>query len=176
LLPTIRSRTRRLDLKPLPADAIVSAIRGSGRGGGIDASDLDLAAALAAGSLRRAILLLDGDGIDLYRAFAALVGRLPDFDIAAMHALADRVSGYRDEQAWTAFRELVSGWLNRRVRGEEEPDSRPLPAAVKAAPLERWAEVWETVWVRSEQADEYNLDRKRTVLSILMSLARATRM
>jgi DNA polymerase-3 subunit delta' len=72
---------------------------------------------------------------------------------------------------------MLSAWLNRRVRGEKEPDSAAEPpSALIATPLESWAEVWETLRRSVDQADELNLDRKRTVLSILMSLARATRM
>jgi DNA polymerase-3 subunit delta' len=176
LLPTIRSRTRRLDLGPLSRDVVLSAITASPTAAGIDVSDLNLAAALAEGSLRRAIVLLEGEGIALYRALTGLLRRLPEIDMAATHALADLVSGYRNDQAWTVFRDLVSGWLSRRVRGDSEPDGAVLPTAVAAAPLERWAEVWDTLHALSERTDEYNLDRKQTVLTILMSLARATRM
>jgi DNA polymerase-3 subunit delta' len=176
LLPTIRSRSRRLDLKPLASKTIAAALRGSPAGAGAADADVALAAALSGGSLRRAIVFLEGQGIALYRAFAGLVSQLPDLDVAAVHAFADRVSGYRDEQAWTAFRDILAGWLNRRVRGEAEPDPAAAPEVVKATSLERWAEVWEKMTVLSADTDEYNLDRKRTVLSILMTLARATRM
>jgi DNA polymerase-3 subunit delta' len=176
LLPTIRSRARRLDLQPLPIGTLIAALTQSERGTQAAADDLKLAAELADGSLRRGIQLLEGSGIDLYRAFSRLVAQLPDVEIAAMHAFADAVSGYRDDTQWTTFRDLLSGWLNRRVRGEGEPDGQALPAAARTASLERWAEVWEKMTVLSEDTDEYNLDRKRTVLSILMAIARATRM
>ncbi len=141
------------------------------------APDLELAARLADGSLRRAILLTEGGGIDAYRDFAKLLARLPDIDIAAMHDFADSVSGRGNDDGWNGFRDLASAWLNRRVRGENEPETGiPLSPAAAAAPLERWAEVWENLRASSELTDEYNLDRKRTVLSILMTLARATRM
>ena len=173
-LATIRSRCRRLDLAPLPAEAIAAAIREAVE---VDDADLALAAALAEGSLRRAILLVDGGGIDNYRALTALLAKLPDIDIAAAHAFADGAARRGDEDAWIVFQDLLAGWLNRRVRGLPEPDpAARLAPAVAATPLERWAEVWENLRQSAETADELNLDRKRTVLSILMSLARATRM
>ncbi len=173
-LATIRSRCRRLDLAPLPPAAIARALR-AGRAG--DDADIELAAALAEGSLRRAVVLLHGGGIDLYRRLTGLLTRLPDIDIDATHAFADSVSRRGDEDAWAGFNDLVAGWLNRRVRGDPEPDSAATLAPVVAAtPLERWAEVWENLRRSSALADALNLDRKRTVLSILMSLARATRM
>lgn len=176
LLPTIRSRCRRLDLAPLPEAVITKAIRYNG---GIDADDEDvrLAAALAGGSLRRAILLLDEDGIATYRAFAQFAATVGDPDITAMHALADSVSGRGANDAYEGFLETIRSWLGRRVRGEPEPVPEATPgAAVRAVPLARWAEVWEKVAQSSTEADDLNLDRKQVVLSILMSLARAARM
>jgi DNA polymerase-3 subunit delta' len=178
VLATIRSRCRHLDVPPLSPEAIAAAIRAHG---GEDAADedLELAARLADGSLRRAILLIEGGGIDAYRDLTRLLSRLPDIDVAALHSYADAVAGRGAgaEESWVAFKDTLAAWLNRRVRGENEPETTsPVAPAVLAAPLERWAEVWENLRHLSEVTDELNLDRKRAVLSILMSLARATRM
>ena len=175
LLPTIRSRCRRLDLAPLAPEAIATAIRDNG----LDADDdIALAAKLAEGSLRRAVLLLGEDGIETYRAFARLAaGGNGAFDVGAMHALADRVSGRGANDAYDGFLETVRAWLARRVRGEPEPIHEAAPGdALRAVPLARWAEVWEKVTQSSTEAEDLNLDRKQVVLSILMSLARAARM
>jgi DNA polymerase-3 subunit delta' len=173
-LATIRSRSRRLDLAPLTPEAISAALRGNGTA---DEATIPLASSLAEGSLRRAIVLAGGDGIEVYRRLTALLTGLPDLDVAAAHDFADSVSRRGDEDAWIGFNDLVAGWLNRRVRGEPEPDSAAaLAPVVSRTPLERWAEVWENLRRSSAMADTLNLDRKRTVLSILMSLARATRM
>ena len=98
--------------------------------------------------------------------------------MAALHEFADSVSRARQRRGLDRrSRTWSRRWLNRRVRGENEPETGiPLSPAAAAAPLERWAEVWENLRASSELTDELNLDRKRTVLSILMSLARATRM
>ncbi len=176
LLPTIRSRCRRLDIAPLTPDAIIAAIRDNGSiSAGED--DIRLAAALAEGSLRRAILLLQEDGIETYRAFARFAASVGEPDVAAMHELASSVSGRRDDDAYYGFLDTVRAWLARRVRGEDEPaaEARPGPA-LRAVPLARWAEVWDKVAQSSTEAEDLNLDRKQVVLSILMSLARAARM
>ena len=172
-LPTIRSRCRRLELSPLSPEAIAGAIRAHG-----DADEvLELAAALAEGSLRRAILLMEGGGIHTYRDLTRLLARLPEMDIEAMHAFADKVSGRGDDDGRIGFTDMLSACLIRRVRGEAEPEGGvSLNPTVSGTPLERWPEVWETLRRSADDTDEYNLDRKRTVLSILMALARATRM
>ena len=174
-LPTIRSRCRRLDVAPLAPEAIVAALQAGGAHTG--GADLELAALLAEGSLRRAVLLAEGGGIAGYRALAGLLSRLPEIDIAALHEFADSVSGRGNDDAWNSFQDLTAAWLNRRVREKSEPETGiPLSPAAAAVPLERWAEVWENLRTSAALTDEYNLDRKRTVLTILMSLARATRM
>ena len=166
-------RSRRLDIHPLSDETIAAALGAHGEGG----EDLELVAALAEGSLRRAIMLAEGDGVEIYRLLTNLLAGLPDLDIEAAHAFADKVSGRGGDDSWVAFDDMFSAWLNRRVRGEPEPGAAGQPSRpVLETPLERWAEVWETLRNSLGQADEFNLDRKRTVLSILMSLARATRM
>jgi DNA polymerase-3 subunit delta' len=177
LLPTIRSRCRRLELAPLFPETIISAIRSAMPQVAEDEGDLTLAATLADGSLRRAILLLEEGGIATYRAFASLIARLPDLDIASIHAFADSLAGRGADDAYFGFLDLFRDWLARRVARSAEPDATvALALAVTAAPLARWAEVWEKVAQSSADAEEFNLDRKQVVLSIFMTLARAVRM
>jgi DNA polymerase-3 subunit delta' len=175
LLPTIRSRTRRLELPPLKPEAIVAAL--SERIGEGAQPDLALAARLADGSLRRAILLVEEGGIETYRAMTGLLARLPNLDVADIHAFADSVSGRGADDAYHGFLDLLRDWLGRRVRREPEPESGGgVSAVAEAVPLARWAEVWEKIEHSAADAEEYNLDRKQVVLSTLMTLARATRM
>jgi DNA polymerase-3 subunit delta' len=175
LLPTIRSRCRSLALSGIAPEKIATALAASEEGG--DAPDFDLAGRLASGSLRRAIHLVEGEGIDLYRNFLRLTANLPSLDIPGVHELADRVSRRGEDDAYFTFLDLVRDWLQRRVRREPEVvTSPPVSQAALGAPLARWAEVWEKAEEASGVAEELNLDRKQVVLSIFMSLARAARM
>jgi len=177
LLPTIRSRCRRLDLEPLPTDVIEAAIAGNPATASASRDDVRLAAGLAEGSLRQAIMLLDSDGAALYRDFHALVAGLPELDLVALHGFADRLARRGQDDSFTAFFDLLQGWLARRVRGEAEPaEDQPLAERLRAAPLASWAEVWEKVSRSFAATEELNLDRKQFVLTSLMTLARATRM
>ena len=173
LLPTIRSRCRRLDLAPLAPEVLTAAL------GGVAAApeDVEAAALLAEGSLRRAILLLQDDGIATYRDFARLTAGLPDLDVPAMHDFADKVARRGADDAYFGFLDTLRAWLQRRVRGEGEPVPSVHPPSTHAAvPLARWVEVWDKVEQSSAEAEALNLDRKQVVLAILMTLARATRM
>jgi DNA polymerase-3 subunit delta' len=178
LLPTIRSRCRRLNIRPWAPEAIKRALAGGlGDAASLDASELQLATELAEGSLRRALHLVEGGGTEIYRELAQILETAPDVDVEAVHALATRVAARDADEAFDSFLDAVCAWLDRRVRGEEEPDIVVrLSPAVRRTPLESWAQVWENVRRSSTLADALNLDRKQAVLSILMTLARATRM
>jgi DNA polymerase-3 subunit delta' len=176
LMPTIRSRCRRLDLQPLSDAAIGAAIRANRPDE--EPADLAVATRLAEGSLRRAILLVEGGGIELYRNLSRVLDGLPAVDVGAMHGLAEQAAERgNDGQAFDTFIELLRDWLARRVRREGEPgEGGGVPLGTAGVPLERWAEVWEKVNQSSALAEALNLDRKQAALSILMTLARATRM
>ena len=178
LVPTIRSRCRRLDVRTLAPDTIMQAIREKAKGPSpVNESDLQLATELADGSLRRAIHLVDHGGIEVHRDLARLLETAPDLNVEALHEFANRVAGRDADDAFDAFLDAIFAWLDRRVRRENEPDQAiTLSDAVSASPLETWAEVWENVRRSSTLTDALNLDRKQAVLSILMNLARATRM
>jgi DNA polymerase-3 subunit delta' len=171
LLPTIRSRCRRLDLKPLPPDAVRAALRRHDGNSG----ERDLAAELSGGSLRRAIQFLESDGAATYHAFSELAAQLPDVDYRGVHELADVVAAKGQDDTFEAFLDLIDDWLSRRVRHRPEPTGTLAPA-VRAASLASWAAVWEKIRESSLQAETLNLDRKQVVLQVFMALANATRM
>jgi DNA polymerase III subunit delta' len=176
LIPTIRSRCRRLDLAPPSTEVIARVIRDNNPDDFPD-TDIELAAALAGGSLRRAILLLQDGGIAAYRQFIRFAATLPAADVGAMHALADGVVRRNADDAYDSFLDILRGWLGRRVRREGEPGGAAGSSALlDAVPLARWSEVWEKVNDSAAEAEELNLDRKQVVLSALMSLTNAARM
>lgn len=172
LLPTIRSRCGRLDLKPLSTAAIAKAI-GEQQGATVSA-EIGLAAELAGGSLRRAILGIDGSQASIYRRFAELTHDLPAIDFAGVHELADKVSGRGLDEEFESFVALVGDWLSRRVRGLAEPTGALSPGT-SGASVASWAAVWDKLRESSVQAEALNLDRKQVVLQVFTALANATR-
>ena len=91
LLPTIRSRCRRLDLQPLDAQSLRQARDGGAGGRGAEGAVRRQVAALerlAEGSVRRALQLATG-GIDLYERIEAHPRPPAAVDWPALHTLAD---------------------------------------------------------------------------------------
>lgn len=165
LLPTIRSRCRRLDLAPLAPHAIAGALDEFGIAG--DARSFATAAELADGSLRRAIVLMQNDGVTLWKALDALIAKAPAIDLRAAHALADKVSARGADDAFDIAVDLMSEIAGRKAH--EALETGGLAAAA------RWAETHDEVGRIIARSDALNLDRKAAILACLRALAEAAR-
>ena len=164
VLPTLRSRCRKLMLDPLgPADA-VAALRALGPPWSTTESDvLDEAARRAGHSVSGALPYLAGERLALDRETARLLGRLPDLDWAGLHRLADRMGS--DEDDFALLTGAILDWLHAKLR-----DGAAAPR--RLAPL---AEVWEKVRRSARDTLALNLDKKTFLFSTFADLAQATR-
>ena len=184
LLPTIRSRCRRLALHPLPEDDVVRLL---GDYAPDTATEEQVALArLAEGSIGRALELARAGSLALYRDMVDVLATLPDLDMPRLHGFAERFAK-RGEEAnadWRSLNYLLDGWLKGLARhaalgGEEAsvvPQERGLHAKLLAAArLDRWMEAWEKIAHLMSRADAVNLDRKQTVLGSFLVLQSAMR-
>ena len=168
LLPTIRSRVRQLVLRPLDDASVAQLVRES-------FPDLPPAAAgelatLAAGSPGRAMRLAAQGGLELNQELGRVLAVMPELDIPALHALADRAArGEQGQQAFAVLAELIGHWLARLIRGED-PE---LAALRDRANLDQWFAVWEKVSALFARADGANLDRKQVLLNAVLAVQRA---
>lgn len=163
VLATIRSRCRKLTLRPLgEIDVIRAAALASGR----SEADPELIAAAAAGegSVGQVLDRLGGETLGLQQQTAALLAALPQLDPRALHALGDKL-GLNDRVALAAFIDTVERWMSERLHGE----GATLPR------LARLAEVWDNVARAARDTADYNLERKPLVFSVFGMLAEATR-
>ncbi len=184
LLPTIRSRCCQLRMAPLAATTVIELL-GRYRPD-LGAAERVALAAIADGSVGRALALADGDGLSIKRDLVGLLSDLPNLDMAAAHRFADRLARREADAAWRTAVDLTSRCLADMVaagaRGES-PESRgysPEEAACLdrlrgLASLDRWVEVWEKTSRLFAQADGANLDRKQVMLSALGSMESAAR-
>ena len=162
-LPTIRSRCRRLLLRPLePADVARAIAAATGRGA--DEAEVKEAADAADGSVARALRLLDGPALALRQRVLELFAQLPDPDPRALHALGDALGG-NEPQTLLAFMDMVNGWLSARL--ESDTSHKPRMARVALA--------WEKVNRAAAEVETYNLERKPLVFAVFGLLAEAAR-
>jgi DNA polymerase-3 subunit delta' len=163
LLPTIRSRCRRLLLRPLAVEDVARAAAAA-TGRSAEEPELSEAAAAADGSVARALALLDRAALALRQRVLDLIGQLPDPDPRALHALGDAIGG-TDPETLEAFMDLVNGWLSEQLRG----------TAYALPRMARLAETWDKVNRAARDVETYNLERKPLVFSVFGALSDAAR-
>jgi DNA polymerase-3 subunit delta' len=162
LLPTIRSRCRRLSLRPLDATDVVKAAA-TALGGEADEAMLRQAADAADGSVARAIALCGGPQLALRDKMLDLLARLPATDPRALHALGDSLER-GDDDLFDIFIETARDWLSARL------DRVPQPGQ-----LAQVAEAWERLNRAARDVETYNLERKPLVFNVFGLLAEAAR-
>ena len=171
VLPTIRSRCRVLDLNPLAKPDILSVLKTELPE--IAPKDSDLIADLSEGSAGRALSLAAGDGTDIYRTMMGLLTSLPKLDLKALHALADRLSGRDGEESYRLAGEILSEMLARALKAQVlQGDEGGIELKwLKGRRLDRAAALWEKINQLFARAEERNLDRKQTVLTVFEEIA-----
>ncbi len=168
LLPTIRSRCRKLALRPLEDDQIRLIAGRTPLGAGQDADAMSRAVSLARGSARRALVLMAADGVAIWSALEDVTRRFPEFDRRAAHMLSDLVSQRGSDESYGLFIDFTRDWLTRKIHDGAASGAR-------AEDLIGWTQAWETIDRLAREADILNLDRKQTALDILLTLAQAAR-
>jgi DNA polymerase-3 subunit delta' len=161
LLPTIRSRCRRLDLLPLPESGMQELLArwlpeiGSGDRTGL--------IRIADGCPGRALLLAEAEGLALQAMVDEVFAGLPRLDPRQMHAIADRVTARRDTAALGTFmallRRALAAGLRQAARGG-------VPAAwTTGRSLAEWSTLWDKLGRLADETERLNLDPKQAVLS-----------
>ncbi len=177
LLPTIRSRCRKLTLGPLGTDDIAAVLASNGHE--LSAQDAASVAALAEGSAGEALALAAGGGLALYREIETILGALPAPNVKALHALADKVAKRGSDDIWRAAQDMITRWTGRVAKalatGETEVDiligegSRMLSVGAGTS-ASAWAEAWEALRDDFARGDGLNMDRKQVFLNAIFHL------
>ncbi|MCX8134286.1 MAG: DNA polymerase III subunit delta' [Roseococcus sp.] len=159
LLPTIRSRCRRLDFFPLPEGLLASLLDSWQPGAGA-------LAPLAGGSPGRALALMAAEGLELARlAEEALAGGAgPE----AAHALADRLAGREAGAAFATFFDLLARAVESGVRAAAAGQGGP--GWVARRPLAAWAEASVALRRMAMEAERLSLDRRQAVIAAMATL------
>ncbi len=177
LLPTIRSRCRRLSLRVLD-EAQVCGFLVRHRPT-LEAGEAAALARLSAGSPGRALRLADEGGLALYGEIVELLSGAPQIDAEAVHGLAERAARAGAEATYSTVMELLSQWLARLVwlgaTGAPEPEvvegeGAVIRSLLARGSLEHWTEVWEKISRLAADVDRVKLDRKQVVIAAFSAL------
>ena len=171
LLPTIRSRCRRLMLQPL-AEAEVAALLALHRPD-LPQPERTALARLAEGSIGRALELAESGGLALQQRLEALLAGLPRLDFAAVHELADTVAR-GDEDGFRTLTELLLELMRRAAVAAAcgEAGTNPLQAHAAGERFIRLGDGLRELFARGEALA---LDRRQMLLDAFIRLERGAR-
>ncbi len=166
VMPTIRSRCQHVPMKSLEEKHVLAVLEHFGILNGVEAEDRDLLVKLSEGSVRRAIILAQEDGLDLYRSFNRICENLTNPDWEAVHGLADSIAPRGKEDRYRLFLNFADEFMQSNARGDFD-------AKTAISSLARWAEVWEKTQKSVRTAESYNLDRKQVILNLFHDMGEA---
>jgi DNA polymerase-3 subunit delta' len=160
ILPTIRSRCRRLMLQPLGEPDLQAATRAALQAAEIETDEARLASACAraGGAPREALRLLSAADAKFDALVDSTLALLPKIDWMRVHRIADGVAG--DAIAYDAFVNAAFAWLSAALRGGASPRA-----------LAPYAEAWEKLERDARDLDIYNLDKRAFTLLTFALLA-----
>jgi DNA polymerase III subunit delta' len=163
LLPTIRSRCRRLMFRPWPAEAVAAFAQARA-----DLSDEDALrlARMSKGSPGRALELAARKAIATDDVAHELLVHLPELDYGSVQALAE---SFRGAEGFARF-ELLLERLADQVHAMEIQAAMTGPVT-----SDRWAPVWTMLRDLPREVEGLNLDRADALWSAVAALRSAAR-
>ena len=162
LLPTIRSRCRKLRLNPLD-EATMTALLARFLPD-MPADERARLAAIAEGSPGRALQLAEEEGLRLAALVDEVLGELPALAPARGHEVSDALG--RSDTAFATFMELLRAGLaaavRDTVRGRADAEQRRIAGL---RPLDAWGDVWHALTLLQDETERLNLDKRHAILS-----------
>jgi DNA polymerase-3 subunit delta' len=155
---TIRSRCRRLDLRPPSIEATAQWLAGASEAG---AADAHAAARLAAGAPGRALALHVSGGVELAREVEAFVTKGVSAGEQDMRKLAERVSAKGVDELRGLFFEALSAALRQQARERARANDD----------VAAWLDAWRELNALVRDTNALYLDPKQSALAAL-TLAR----
>ena len=164
LLPTIRSRCRRL---PVPAPDLSRAAAMVEERAGVSSHDADRLARMAKGAPGRALQLAAAGALAADDAAGEILRKLPNLDEGALLAMADTFKGAEGAARFELLFDRLGDQIHAMATGMA---GDRVPAG-----LDRWVAAWERIMRAPGEAEAVNLDRADVFWSAIMDLRAAAR-
>ena len=162
LLPTIRSRCRRLRmgaLGPSDMDAILATCLPA-----LGAEDRAALALVSGGSPGRALALAEDQGIAIAALVADVLRAAPNLPVVRAYEVADKLA--RNDAGFAIFmnllREAISSAIRNVVRGDGDAAQRRLASL---RPLAGWGDLWHALTRLQDDTERFNLDKRHAIVS-----------
>lgn len=158
LLPTIRSRCRRLPLRPL-ADADMERVLARVLPEQDEATRSGLIG-LAGGSPGRAVLLAQEGGIAVAGLVDEVLRAAPAIPITRAYEVADKLA--RSDTGYSTFMTLLRDRLGMTLREAARGRGDRLSGL---RPLVEWGEVWHALGRLQDETERSNLDKRHAIVA-----------
>ncbi|MGZ5960849.1 MAG: DNA polymerase III subunit delta' [Rhizomicrobium sp.] len=162
LLPTIRSRCQKVDLRPLDTTTVEKEL--SRLLPDTDAKERAALARLSGGSIGMALQLADGEGVALAREADRLLDNASVPDVAAILSLGDKIGRMTD--GLESFGTFLLQALVDRIRAQ---------ALAGKSNLDLWVECLNKLEARFRRSSALYLEPRQTVLSAARTMAATSR-
>lgn len=162
LLPTIRSRCRRLRLSPLNDEVMARLLGGLLSELGPD--ERSRLITLAEGSPGRALALAGQEGLAVSALVDRVLAELPRLPPQRAYEVADALG--RSETGFSTFMDLlragIAAAVRESVRGRADPEQERL-AGLRS--LDAWGEVWQGLTKLQDETERFALDKRQAIVS-----------
>ena len=162
LLPTIRSRCRRLRLDPL-GDAAMGTLLAAYLPELSDDERLRLIT-MAEGSPGRALKLTEAEGLKIAALVDEVLAALPELSTARAYALADTL--LRGDSGFSTFMDMLRTGLaaavRETVRGRADPEQARI-AGLRSP--DAWSEIWGALARLQDETEWFNLDKRQALVA-----------
>ena len=171
LLPTIRSRCRRLRLGPLdeaPMNTLLRQYLPS-----LTDDERGRLATLAEGSPGRALTMAEDEGLAISTLVDNLLANLPEFRASKGYEIADQL--VRSETGFSTFMDLlragVASAVRAAARGQADPEQERM---VALRPIDAWGELWHGLTRLQDETERFALDKRQAIVAGLGMLTGTT--
>ena len=168
LLPTIRSRCRRLRLDPLapePMERLLASYLPD-----LAADERGRLVTVAEGSPGRALMLAEEEGLAIAGLVDEVLAALPGLKPTRAYAIADTLA--RGETGFSNFMDLlragIAAAVRDVVRGRADEEQSRL---VALRPLDAWGDVWHALTRLQDETERFALDKRQAIVAGLGMLS-----
>lgn len=179
LLPTIKSRCRALQLRPLGTQDMTRAMQHLAPD--VPPQQLEMAGVLAEGAPGQAAAFAMRGSVVLYQELLTLLTTLPRLNHGLLHGFAERTVKQFAERTIPEVATLLAQLVERHLRsqmGTLSPMAQERDAFSRMAtsiPGQAWSEYWTDLRNQFVRADALNLDKKQFVLNAFYSIESAVK-
>jgi len=163
LLPTIRSRTRLLELSPLGPEEMRTIVKSAAQQ--TSPEDIETVINLSQGSVGFALKILRTQTLPLYREMIGILDLMPILDVARLHKLADQIARKADAESFEALSALLIERLRQTILDEAQkhPEGR----------VDVALDIWDKTKATFITTEFSNLDRKLAFITAVNDIRAA---